>query len=45
MPILTQNFSVTLKKTIELDSTPTSIEFSPNSERVAIGTIQVTFQF
>ena len=23
-----------------LDSTPTSIEFSPNSERVAIGTIQ-----
>ena len=26
--------------TIDLDSTPTTIEFSPNSERVAIGTIR-----
>jgi WD40 repeat protein len=26
--------------TVKLDSTPTSIEFSPNSERIAIGTIR-----
>ena len=25
---------------VKLDSTPTSIEFSPNSERIAIGTIR-----
>ena len=27
--------------TIQLDSTPTCLEFSPNSQRIAIGTLQV----
>ena len=36
----TSKLSQSTDPCIKLDSTPTSIEFSPNSERVAIGTIQ-----
>lgn len=40
MALIYDSRTYTLLQSIELDSTPTSIEFSPNSERVAIGTIQ-----
>ena len=35
MPLTVSDLSL-----VKLDSTPTSIEFSPNSERIAIGTIR-----